>query len=65
MKALVILTSFVLTLTARATPIVFTDNTFNLANYSETSVFRTSSKDKVSWNQCPAVDTRAEPCISK
>jgi hypothetical protein len=53
MKALVILTSLVLTLTARATPIVFSDSTFNLANYSETSVFRTSSEDKVSWNQCP------------
>jgi hypothetical protein len=53
MKTLVILCSLVLTLTARATPIVFTDNTFNLANYSQTSVFKDVPQDKVSWSQCP------------
>jgi hypothetical protein len=42
-----------LALTARATA-TFTDNTFDLANYSETPVFRTSPSDTVSFDQCPS-----------
>ena len=53
MKTLMILCSLVLTLTARATPIVFTDNTFKLKNYSHTSVFKDVPQDKVAWSQCP------------
>lgn len=40
-------------LTARANTIAFTDNTFDLGNYSETAVFTTSGSDTVSWTQCP------------
>ena len=54
MKTLLISCSLVvLTLTARATPIVFTDNTFKLKNYSHTSVFKDVPQDKVAWSQCP------------
>jgi hypothetical protein len=53
MKALAILGVTLLTLTARATTTTFTDNTFNLANYSETPVFTTSSSDSVTFDQCP------------
>lgn len=54
MKRISLLLSLTLvTLTARAASITFTDNNFNLSNYSESSVFKTSPKDKVSWSQCP------------
>jgi hypothetical protein len=54
MKTLLISCSLVmLTLPGRATPIIFTDNTFKLRNYSHTSVFKDVSRDKVAWSQCP------------
>jgi hypothetical protein len=54
MKTLSLLLSFgFLTLTARATTVSFSDHTFKLSNYSETSVFKTRTSDKVFWTQCP------------
>jgi hypothetical protein len=48
------LLAFVLiAVTARATSINFTDKTFKLSHYSETSVFKSNPKDKVSWKECP------------
>jgi hypothetical protein len=41
------------TLTARAANITFTDHTFKLSNYSETPIFKTSPSDTVSFAQCP------------
>ena len=40
-------------ITARATPVTFTDNSFKLSNYSETSAFKSNPNDKVSFSQCP------------
>jgi hypothetical protein len=51
-KLPLILICAVLASTAPASTIVFTDNTFDLGNYSET-VFKSSGSDTVSWTQCP------------
>jgi hypothetical protein len=49
----------VLVSTAPASSIVFTDNTFDLTNYSET-VFKTSVSDTVSFAQCPTCGNPAQ-----
>lgn len=60
MKRLAIILSYtVLVFTARAGTVVFTDNTFNLGNYSET-VFKSSGSDTVSWAQCPTCGNPAQ-----
>jgi hypothetical protein len=48
MKNILFATAMVfVALTARATSITFTDNTFKLANYSETSVFKSDPTNNI------------------
>jgi hypothetical protein len=53
MKALAVLSSLVVAFTAHASTNVFTDNTFDLANYSTTPSFTTSPSDTIAFAQCP------------
>lgn len=46
-------TLFLVALSARATSITFTDTTFNLANYSESPLFKTNASDSFTFAQCP------------
>lgn len=50
---LIIFTGALFALSVRASTTVFTDNTFNLGNYSETAIFKSDSSDTVSFAQCP------------
>lgn len=52
-KIFLALSGVMLIFAARAGGVSFSDSTFNLADYSETSVFTSSGSDSVSWMQCP------------
>jgi len=52
MKNLAVLFLLFAVLAARAGTITLTDQTFDLANYSTTPVFKSAPSDSVSWAQC-------------